>query len=86
MNRFRMADDDICDLCNQVDTIEHFLFYCSKYEESREHFRLALRNLDIPDLTLKIVLGLDKNYRKKKFSILNETVKYLRKTDKIQEL
>ena len=86
MFRFQMSESDTCDECQVIDTIDHFMLQCSKYELQRERLRLELSSYNVSAINLKILLGLDMNYSKIKQTILRNTLKFLRTTNKIKEL
>ena len=57
--RFQQSDTNLCDLCQEPDTIDHYVFYCDKYVTDREAFIFALSFLikRPPPFTIKLVLG-----------------------------
>ena len=84
--RFNMREDYVCDTCNVDDTIEHFMLHCSKYERQREHLRVQLNLLGVPCLTLKAILAGDSEHSSVHRSILREVIRYLRSTERIDEI
>jgi hypothetical protein len=54
--RFGMAQDPVCPICNQEDTISHFLLTCSKFAVQRTAFAAALADIGVP-WRLSTVLG-----------------------------
>ena len=64
LNRIGLGDSPLCDFCNdQVkETIEHYLFQCSGFEVQRSVMYCNLRQLNIKDITLKIVVGGNEQY------------------------
>ena len=55
--RFHLAPDPLCD-CGEIESIEHFILHCSRYELQRNELYASVRRID-NDITLdlKTLLG-----------------------------
>ena len=82
--RFKLFDTERCD-CGEVDSVEHFLLQCPKYVVSRTEIFLQLQQMNVP-MTLRNILGGGNYPPQTQKSILKETIKYLKDTERIWEL
>jgi ribonuclease HI len=56
LNRFNMRDTDLCNTCNIVDTVDHFLLSCTEFNAFRAHFIGELRKIGVA-FSLRNILG-----------------------------
>jgi hypothetical protein len=82
--RFELSTSNICS-CGQIDSVEHYMLQCPKYVLSRTRYFLELENLKVP-MTIKNILGGGEYPEKKQNIIINETLKYLKDTERIWDL
>lgn len=57
LQRIGKHENGNCDKCGLAETVEHVLIECEAYERERSQLRHALRNIDINELTLQVLLG-----------------------------
>lgn len=64
--KYRIKDSDLCSLCDQRDTLEHFFFQCPvtrKFWTMVFQWVKAAINIDLGDLSIKeILVGVPKNH------------------------
>ncbi len=46
--RFRLVDSELCELCNDIETAEHLIFNCTKYDTSRKTYKFIsqMKNIE----------------------------------------
>lgn len=68
--RYRLRDNDRCDVCDQQDTLSHFLYFCPRVRRFwRQVFTwiMSATGIDIRDTGLKeALLGVPKDYPRAK--------------------
>lgn len=84
LNRFNLRDDDKCS-CGVTESIEHFLFQCPIFATARTELYHTLSKLNV-EVNIRNLLGGGKFCQEKQKIILNETIKYLRTTNKLWDL
>ena len=57
LQRIGKHENGNCDKCGLAETVEHVLIECKAYERERSQLRHALRNIEINELTLQVLLG-----------------------------
>lgn len=84
--RFGMLESSICDACNVVDSIEHFLLHCQKYQHERAIFKVEIGRVVRPaDFTVKNLLGGgDKSNAEKR--MIRKLAKFLTSIEKVKTL
>ena len=84
--RFNMADAPLCE-CGEIETVQHFLLQCSRYDEARHdlHEHLKLHGIDGP-LTNKLLLGGENLSNEKQFIIQRLMHQYLVKCQRLFSL
>ena len=86
LHRFDRAETESCSQCNCPETIDHYLLECKRYEQQRNVMKRKMTELDITELTLKMLLGgMEKNVRINK-KIIEITVQYIKDTNRIDSL
>ena len=81
--RFSMIDSNLCVTCATEDNIEHVLLDCQKYLHERNQLIYNLRQNDILDLSVKLLLG---GNTRDKSKIIKATLQFLRQTGLIDKL
>ena len=75
--------DDLCDVCQTPETIEHYMLKCAKYDIARHELQQTLsRPLEPFHLTTKNLLGPDRNHAE----VFNALLKYIRHTGHLSKL
>ena len=84
--RFGMSIEEECSQCKTVESVEHYLLNCKKYDNEREILKRELEKEDVPDINIRILLGGGKYNRRKNGKILDITKKYIKSTKRGDEL
>ena len=85
LHRFGMSESNLCDECNVPETVEHYLLHCGKYKEEQRIMKQELASINI-DCSLKNILGCNGKYEKQNLMILQNTMKYIKATNKLDLL
>ena len=86
MYRFNMSTEEECSECKTVESVEHYLLKCKKYNREREILKRELDKEGVTDTNIKILLGGGNYNRRKNLKILDITKKYVKATNRIDEL
>jgi ribonuclease HI len=85
LNRFNMRDSPLCQDCGEEDTVEHYLLSCGRYRDCRKLYFDELRDIGV-GTNLGSILG-EGNFTKRKLKrIIAALTKYIRSTDRMQDL
>ena len=83
--RFNMKEHEICDHCEEEETIQHFLLSCPKYNNTRETLKNRMQFLNVP-LSVKNILGGANVSRVIQFKITQALSKFLASTGRAATL
>ena len=61
--RFKKDDTDNCIYCQQIDTVEHTIFVCSKWEQSRNETYQKLGHELTPDNIIETMIENEGNWK-----------------------
>ena len=86
LNRFNMAQTPLCEQCQLPESIEHYLFYCPKYENCRSDLKRKLNSLGFERVNIITLLGNCNISKDKMRNIQNCVTQYLLNTGKIDVL
>jgi|UniRef100_A0A2P2HYR2 ribonuclease HI len=85
LNRFNMRDSSLCQDCEVEDTVEHYLLRCSRYRDCRKIYFDELKEIGV-QANLRSIMG-EGNFTKRKVKkIIMALAKYIRATDRMQDL
>ena len=86
--RFNMATDEECNYCKRIESVEHYLLKCNKYDRQRETLvrDLGKEGISRREINIKILLGGGEYNIKKNRKILTVTKNYIKETDRVDEL
>lgn len=84
LNRFELADSDMCYNCGQPETIEHLILRCPKYQTQRRSLQQSHTQLNI-DFTLKNILCFGNQDTRTLEKLLVALATFLKGTDRISE-
>ena len=90
LHRFKMAEEDLCQNsdCHAdelPETIEHFMLICPAYQQQRETMTNKLRNMNITDISLKMLLLGEDFPLNKQEKVLGIVLEYLFSTNRVQK-
>ena len=86
MYRFNISTEEECSECKTVESVEHYLLKCKKYNRERETLKRELDKKGITDINIKILLEGGNYGRMKNLKILDITKNYVKTTTRIDEL
>ena len=84
LNRFHMSESDECE-CGSVESIEHFFLQCPLYATFRNDLYSLCCSLGV-DLSLRNILGGSNLPENKQNIILNGTITFIKKSNKLSKL
>ena len=83
LGRFLQEGGPNCTHCKIPETIEHYLFNCSRHSLYRQDYVARLKALDIKEFTLKSMLNPPKYLA---HDVFNALIKYIRDTDYLNKI
>uniref|UniRef100_A0A2P2I2N0 Pol-like protein n=2 Tax=Hirondellea gigas TaxID=1518452 RepID=A0A2P2I2N0_9CRUS len=86
LHRFNMRDSNTCQNCNETETIEHFLMVCPAYRTQRQRMLNKLRNLNVENITMKLMLGGSDASRAHNKKYVRITAEFIRDSGRLDEL
>ena len=79
LKKWKKVEKEVCDHCNENDTIEHFIYLCSntkKEWESLQKWWKTTFNFTIDISILEIMFGLPNENEEKMFNLYNYIILY----------
>ena len=73
LNKIGFVESNLCDTCNQEETVKHYIQHCKKYNIYRQNLIEKLLKLGVNDLSLTTILS-GKNFQ--------PVVEYVNHTDR----
>lgn len=88
LHRIRVVETGECEECQVPETIEHYLLHCPRYLRQRILMSARLRfvNINITQLSIKLLLGGSAEYYKQRKQILKILIKFLKSTGRIKNM
>ena len=86
LHRFNMKDTEQCESCFVPETVQHFLLYCSRYATERQIMFSNLRKMGVMHMTLRCLLGGEQKGVVFNRCVLNQTMKYITMTGRLDSL
>ena len=74
MKKFGMVEEDVCERCGLVETIEHMILTC---EYTKKIWKIVSKITNIDHSTIGIIVGIDPTHDKTTMTINGEIVRQL---------
>jgi ribonuclease HI len=88
--RFSLADSALCEHCEEEETIEHYLLKCEEFYPQRlqlyDDIRCILCTDDMPEITVKLLLGGEKFNHNVNCQIVTALGKFIKRTRRIGKM
>jgi hypothetical protein len=79
LKKWKRIDSDICDFCNEIDTIDHFIYHCETSSKLWQSILLWWKNsfeFSIPITALEIIFGIPNENNDHEINLLNTIILY----------
>ena len=87
LHKINQSDTDLCRKCNTgaIEDIHHYILECQAYQIQRQKLITTLNRMNIPNITVNLLLGSSDNHPTVKSKISDILATYLTETKRFEE-